>query len=411
MKHTSTQTIILLLLLVNLHLLQAQEGCILKPPLLHIDFGKGDNVPEFNATAHANYERVNDNCPTDGFYAYTNYTSQCFNNDWFTLRGDHTGNGGNMMLVNASESGGSFFNTIIQGLQGNTTYELAVWFMNVCRIHGGCSPLPPNIHVSLITFTGKKVAEFQTGELRQGYSPEWKKYAAFFTTPPNETMLGLTLSNMTTGGCGNDFAMDDITVRECIKPEAAVVEMSKQEVKPVQPAIKETTPSQADPKPVAKADPPVPGLKKDTTLTVNRQPIKPIEKASAPDIQKNPIAITLPPVLTTRANPIVKTIKTTAGEMIVELYDNGQVDGDTVTIYHNNELLVSHAALSQVPIRFTIPVDAKHPHHELVMVADNLGSIPPNTSLMILRIKDKRYDVFISSSEQKNARLVIELGE
>src|SRR6188768_2791784 len=101
MKQAGTYTMTLLLLLwINNRLLQAQGGCILKPPLLHIDFGKGKDVPEFNATAHANYERVNDNCPMDGFYSYTNYTSQCFNNDWFTLNGDHTGNGGNMMLVN-----------------------------------------------------------------------------------------------------------------------------------------------------------------------------------------------------------------------------------------------------------------------------------------------------------------------
>jgi hypothetical protein len=45
------------------------------------------------------------------------------------------------------------------------------------------------------------------------------------------------------------------------------------------------------------------------------------------------------------------------------------------------------------------------------MVANNLGSIPPNTSLMIVTANNKRYEVFISSSEQKNAKIVIELKE
>lgn len=49
------------------------------------------------------------------------------------------------------------------------------------------------------------------------------------------------------------------------------------------------------------------------------------------------------------------------------------------------------------------------PPHELVMVANNLGSIPPNTSLMIITANDKRYEVFISSSEQKNARVINDL--
>jgi hypothetical protein len=46
---------------------------------------------------------------------------------------------------------------------------------------------------------------------------------------------------------------------------------------------------------------------------------------------------------------------------------------------------------------------------ELVMVAENLGSIPPNTSLMIINTKNNRYELFITSTEQKNAKIVIDL--
>jgi hypothetical protein len=62
----------------------------------------------------------------------------------------------------------------------------------------------------------------------------------------------------------------------------------------------------------------------------------------------------------------------------------GEIDGDTVSIYHNNVLLKSKARLSQKPLSFNIALDDTHPHHELVMVAENLGSIPPNTSMMII---------------------------
>jgi hypothetical protein len=51
------------------------------------------------------------------------------------------------------------------------------------------------------------------------------------------------------------------------------------------------------------------------------------------------------------------------------------------------------------------------PHHELIMVAENLGSIPPNTSLMIITAAKQRFQVFISSSEQKNAKIAIDLKE
>ena len=58
-----------------------------------------------------------------------------------------------------------------------------------------------------------------------------------------------------------------------------------------------------------------------------------------------------------------------------------------------------------------ITVDAAHPHHELIMVAENLGAIPTNTSLIIVTAGTNRYEVFISSTEQKNAKVVIDLKE
>jgi hypothetical protein len=108
---------------------------------------------------------------------------------------------------------------------------------------------------------------------------------------------------------------------------------------------------------------------------------------------------------------LIKQLETEAGEIRLDLYDNGEIDDDTVSIYHNNVLLVSHARLSQKPITFRVDVNAANPYHELVMVAENLGSIPPNTSVMIITAGSKHYKVFISSSEQKNAKLVLNLKE
>jgi hypothetical protein len=65
--------------------------------------------------------------------------------------------------------------------------------------------------------------------------------------------------------------------------------------------------------------------------------------------------------------------------------------------------------LSQKPISITIDVNPSQPHHEIVMVAENLGSIPPNTSVMVINTPGNRYEVFISSSEQKNAKVIFDL--
>ena len=116
-----------------------------------------------------------------------------------------------------------------------------------------------------------------------------------------------------------------------------------------------------------------------------------------------------PAILKTRENALVKRIETEEGKIKMDIYDNGQIDGDSVTIYHNNALIKSHMRLSEKPITVTITVDESQPHHEIIMVADNLGTIPPNTSVMIITTATSRYELFISSSEQKNAKVVFDL--
>ena len=63
--------------------------------------------------------------------------------------------------------------------------------------------------------------------------------------------------------------------------------------------------------------------------------------------------------------------------------------------------------LSDKPITFTIKADGV-PIHEFVMVAENLGTIPPNTSLMVITAGNQRYELFVTSTEQKNAVVRVE---
>jgi hypothetical protein len=133
--------------------------------------------------------------------------------------------------------------------------------------------------------------------------------------------------------------------------------------------------------------------------------------AVPPPPKPRPVIPPPPPAITRRENEIYKRIETGVGEIRIDLYDNGEIDGDTVTIYHNNKLAVSKARLSAQPITLRIKIDPDNPYHELVMVANNLGSIPPNTSLMIVTAGDRRYEVFISSNEQKNAKVIFNLKD
>src|SRR6185295_18199361 len=87
----------------------------------------------------------------------------------------------------------------------------------------------------------------------------------------------------------------------------------------------------------------------------------------------------------------------------VKLYDNGEIDDDTISVYLDNKLVLSSKRLTAAPLTINFTIDDVNTDHELVMVAENLGRIPPNTSLMIVEAGDQRFDVRITSSTQKNA--------
>jgi uncharacterized protein YneR len=54
---------------------------------------------------------------------------------------------------------------------------------------------------------------------------------------------------------------------------------------------------------------------------------------------------------------------------------------------------------------YTVYLDANDlkDDNELVMVAENLGSIPPNTSFMVAIVGDKRYEARLYASENSSA--------
>jgi hypothetical protein len=153
---------------------------------------------------------------------------------------------------------------------------------------------------------------------------------------------------------------------------------------------------------------------KKTDTTTKAPPKESITKIGIDTIQKTDkrpnLAITpkviTPKVLTTRTNELVKTISTDAGEIEIKIYDNGTIDNDTVSVYLDKKLVISKQRLTEKAITFKFKLDETNNFHELVMVAENLGEIPPNTSLMVVNAGNKQYEVRITSNEQKNAVVI-----
>lgn len=164
-------------------------------------------------------------------------------------------------------------------------------------------------------------------------------------------------------------------------------------------ALAKKTPSTTKPQP-AKPEPPVKSLKPMENSSIPGLARTDTQATAVPDIKK---AIPTPRALASRENELVKTINISSREVVVNIYDNGTIDHDTISVYLDKKLVVSKQMLTTAPITVKFTVGDDNEYHELVMVAENLGDIPPNTSLMVVKSGDQNIEVRITSTEQKNA--------
>jgi gliding motility-associated-like protein len=175
-------------------------------PVVNMNFAPNVRGAEAYAPGYTYTSNV---CPNDGFYTVTNTIGNCFNNVW-VLTNDHTGDGSGFMLVNASYTPGDFFLTSITNLCPGTTYEFAAWITNVMAPPTG---IRPNITFKIETLSGAVLQQFSTGDI--DIIGQWQKYGLFFTTPSDNPVIVLRMTNNAPGGYGNDLAIDDITFRPC----------------------------------------------------------------------------------------------------------------------------------------------------------------------------------------------------
>jgi hypothetical protein len=111
----------------------------------------------------------------------------------------------------------------------------------------------------------------------------------------------------------------------------------------------------------------------------------------------------LPPALVNRKAELIKEIFVDTGNIKIDFYDNGQIDGDTISVYVNSMPTVSNKMLTAKPVSMHVRIDLKKTMQEVIMVGENMGSIPPNTALMIINAGDKRYQLYLKSDSTKNA--------
>ncbi|MEI9943841.1 MAG: hypothetical protein WDN26_06420 [Chitinophagaceae bacterium] len=157
-------------------------------------------------------------------------------------------------------------------------------------------------------------------------------------------------------------------------------------------------------------------VKKETDKKKNETVVKTEPKKTDPAvvITKPQETITSPIAKTNAPAALIGKRKIAAPQVIIfksdslqlSLYDNGEIDGDTVSVLLNGEIILAKQLLKASAIKKTIYIKPGTDEVTLVLYAENLGKYPPNTGLLVIHDGDDIYQVRFSADLQQNAAIV-----
>jgi hypothetical protein len=342
--------------------------------------------------------------------------SQKINGQWrgfFDSKGDIVLNGGNNTeyVLELEISGSIVTGYSYSYFQGRRYYV-------ICKLDG------------VYNATSKSIKVTETERIKGNTPPDFSDclqvhYLSYSKESKEEKLTGTWKSAPGQRGCGdgsttltrrtlsNDLSSYNKTKTE--PPAVAKKVESKPKTNPV--LNKKTAPSAtAKNNSAASAKPKTtaPVVKNTTKPKPNNIAAAPPVTKAAPEKKEMPTIITpeikkvesseIKPIagFEKRKSELLKTIQIENETFTVDLYDNGEVDGDSVSVFYNGKLILSHKRLGEKPISLTLDATTGTTVNELTMYAENLGEIPPNTALMVVRDGEKRYEVRISS-DYKNS--------
>ncbi len=166
--------------------------------------------------------------------------------------------------------------------------------------------------------------------------------------------------------------------------------------------------------PVFRQEPVLSATTEETAATTKKSELVTTVKASEEKKFNTEAAQASPIKITATVAALVLERKTVAPQIVtfksdsleLALYDNGEIDGDTVSVLLNGEILMTKQGLKASAIKKTIYVQPGTEEVTLVLYAENLGKYPPNTGLLVVHDGDDTYQVRFSADFQQNAAVV-----
>lgn len=141
--------------------------------------------------------------------------------------------------------------------------------------------------------------------------------------------------------------------------------------------------------------------KTNTAITAVATPVVTLPKKSIEELTKNVTTIA------GRKSEFSQVVDFKADSLVLSLYDNGEIDGDTVSVIMNGETIMAKQGLKASAIKKTIYIKpGQEEDFTLVLFADNLGKYPPNTGLLVVHDGEDIYHLRFSSDFQKSSGIV-----
>ncbi|GAB2811987.1 T9SS type A sorting domain-containing protein [Ferruginibacter profundus] len=177
-------------------------------------FGTGTSKAAL-AAGRTTYAFNNSSSLNDGDYMLYKQTNG--RPEWHNTT-DHTGNtNGRCMVINAGMTAAEFYRDTVNSIVSGVTYSMYLYVMNTNTLGTcGSSALLPKLQFIVESYNSATgvfapITTFTTGFIPQSASPTWVVVGSSFSVPAGVTSLRYRIINNSSGGCGNDLAIDDIT--------------------------------------------------------------------------------------------------------------------------------------------------------------------------------------------------------
>ena len=113
------------------------------------------------------------------------------------------------------------------------------------------------------------------------------------------------------------------------------------------------------------------------------------------------------PVVNGRSTKVIETFDITDADITIDIVDNAEADGDQITLFFNGNEVVSKITLTEKIMSYK--VKAVKGVNNIIMFAENLGTTPPNTALMLIKSGGKEYRATVRSDLKESGAVQLNL--